>query len=111
MKHGVDLSKEVQGIKTNLTRRFKFIFLLWSLLFPFVHCLFSQCAFLQFHANLCPGFLNKKCVGDQPVLMAELDGNILLIFHLPAVGLPFGLNIQMLPEKYQMGCIGVQDCK
>lgn len=46
MKHPVDPSKEVQSIKTKLIRRFKFIFLLWSLLFPICALLvFSVCIF------------------------------------------------------------------
>lgn len=80
--------KKCKALKQNWPKDSSLSFCCGPCFSQFVHCLFCQCAFLHFHANLSPGFLNKNCVGDQPVFTAEFNGNILLIFHLPALGLP-----------------------
>lgn len=114
MEHCVDLSKEIQGIKPKLTKRFWFVFLLWSLLFPVCALLvFSVCICIQLHANWSRGFLSKKGVDDQPAFMPELDGNILLSY------LSFARSRSSLLTKCQNAAckitsgmyMGVQDCK
>lgn len=56
MKNCVDLSKEVQDTKTKLIKRFKFIFLLWSLLFPVCALSFLSVHFYSYMQIYPKGF-------------------------------------------------------